>query len=175
MSCVYVISDVHFGHKNICRYRPNFSSMEEHDQVILDNILSTVKKRDTLWMLGDTCFDRAKYDFIRQIRSAVDTLNYLPGNHDTDNIYRQEVYKDMVKEGLFKYTGSMFKYKKAWLTHSPIHPIELRGKINIHGHTHNVLMPEPEYMNVCVEHTEYKPIAMQEVFRRYEEKVRGAE
>lgn len=170
MSCVYVISDVHFGHKNITRYRPSFASAEEHDQVILDNILSTVRKRDILWMLGDTCFDRDKYDFIRQIKNSVASLNYIPGNHDTDNSYRQEVYKDMVNEGLFNYTGSMFAYKKAWLTHPPIHPVELRGKINIHGHTHNVLMPEAEYINVCVEHTNYRPIAMQEVFNMYREK-----
>lgn len=167
MTCVYVISDVHFGHKNICKYRPSFSSAEEHDYTIFDNILSTVKKRDILWMLGDTCFDRSRYDFIRQIKSAVSALNYIPGNHDTDTVDRQQMYKEMVNEGLFNYTGSMFRYKRAWLTHSPIHPMELRGKINIHGHTHGVFMPEPEYMNVCVEHTEYKPIPMQEVFSRY--------
>lgn len=173
MTCVYVISDVHFGHKNICKYRTQFSCAEEHDNFILENILSTVKKRDILWILGDTCFDRSRYDFIRKIKNAVTSLNYIPGNHDTDNRYRQQVYIDMVKEDLFNYTGSMFTYKDAWLTHPPIHPKELRGKINIHGHTHNVLMDEPEYMNVCVEHTEYKPIALQEVFRRYELKIKN--
>ena len=31
MSKVFFISDTHFGHNNICKYRPQFSSAKEHD------------------------------------------------------------------------------------------------------------------------------------------------
>lgn len=166
MSKMWIISDVHFGHLNICRYRPQFSSMEEHDETVFENILTTVRKRDTLWMLGDSCFDEASYQKIVSISKAVLHLNYIPGNHDTDSGPRQEMYKRMIKDGLFSKTGSMFKHKGFWLTHPPIHPIELRGKPNIHGHTHNAFMGEG-YVNVCVEHTNFKPIAFEEIRARF--------
>ena len=58
------------------------------------------------------------------------------------------------------------KYKGAWLSHAPIHPAELRGKINIHGHVHyaNVLDEtgklDNRYFNVSLENTGGCPIAL---------------
>ena len=57
MSRVLLISDTHFSHKNICKFRADFSTPEEHDETIFNNIMKTVNKRDTLWMLGDIAFD----------------------------------------------------------------------------------------------------------------------
>jgi calcineurin-like phosphoesterase family protein len=164
MARLFFISDIHLGHANIRAYRPEFSSVEEHDNTIFDNILTTVTKRDTLWMLGDSCFTEERFKMIETISESVGYFHYIPGNHDTDNAKRQEMYKEMVKRGFFKKTGSMFKHKGFWLTHPPIHSMELRGCKNIHGHTHNVKMldasgkVDKNYINVCVEHTEYAPI-----------------
>jgi calcineurin-like phosphoesterase family protein len=172
MARLFFISDVHFGHRNICKYRPRFTSVEEHDNTIYENILSTVGKRDTLWMLGDTCFTEERFKMIETISQRVGILHYIPGNHDTDNGIRQEMYKEMVKRGFFHKTGSMFKHKGFWLTHPPIHPTELRGCINIHGHTHQTQMLDhsgeldKRYVNVCVEHTDYKPINFEVIKER---------
>lgn len=57
------------------------------------------------------------------------------------------------------------KYKKSWLSHAPIHPAELRGKINIHGHVHDATitdengLPDLRYFNVSLENTGGRPIA----------------
>ena len=50
------------------------------------------------------------------------------GNHDLDRIGMKTVsqYYDEVY--------SLLKYKEFWLSNCPIHPDELRGKFNIHGH-----------------------------------------
>ena len=189
MSVVYVISDTHFGHKNICHYRKQFSSMEQHDQLILNNILETVKKRDTLWMLGDCFFQEHTIDYAKAISDSVQHLNFIPGNHDSDNTERLELLKKMINMGLFHKVGSMFKIGGFWLTHPPIHPAELRGKPNIHGHVHFatvmherriehspfniefVTEPDPNYVNVCCENVDYKPINFQLIkagWRSYE-------
>ena len=177
MGCVWLMSDIHFGHRAICKYRKDFQTREEHDETVFNNIVNTVRKKDILWLLGDCCFDEASYEKIAEISKAVSQLNYIPGNHDTDNSVRLEMYKKMVIDGLLHKTGSMFKLNELWLTHAPIHPDELRGKVNVHGHTHNVEMMreivsyenfvwvenDPRYYNVCVEHTDYKPIKLQTI------------
>ncbi len=62
---------------------------------------------------------------------------------------------------------SLLSYKGHWLSHAPIHPMELRGKKNIHGHCHPYLMTkevygetvvDDRYINVCVEYVGYTPI-----------------
>ncbi len=61
---------------------------------------------------------------------------------------------------VFEEVHSMLKYKGMWLTHCPMHPDELRGKINIHAHVHEQTVmqgwgpwrkPDPRYVNTCVD------------------------
>jgi len=165
MSKVYFISDTHFGHKNITNHRKSllYSTMEEHDEFVLDNILSTVSKRDTLWILGDIAFSvEAFNEYVLKIADRVTNLNVIFGNHDMDSgarpnprLYNQRNIR----------TFGLFKYKKAWLSHGPIHPAELRGKFNIHGHVHYASIDDPRYINVCVESpiVMYKPVTWQQI------------
>lgn len=54
----YFISDPHFGHKNVLEFekRP-FSTVEEMDQAIIDNVNYTIKKKnDIVFWLGDMFF-----------------------------------------------------------------------------------------------------------------------
>jgi calcineurin-like phosphoesterase family protein len=157
MSDVYVISDLHFGHKNILNYRTGFSSIEEHDTIIMDNILSTVGERDTLWMLGDCFFNEESLEYLRRISSKCLQVNLVLGNHDTDNAVRQRNIRTILNEGLVNKIGSTFKRHGAWLTHTPIHPDELRGCTNIHGHVHTATIQDSRYFNACVENINYTP------------------
>ena len=54
---VYFTSDLHLGHRNIIslQYRP-FESVEEMDRALIDNFNSVVKKNDTVFILGDICY-----------------------------------------------------------------------------------------------------------------------
>ena len=50
----FVISDPHFGHKNIINYcRPEFSSTEEMDGLIIKNWNKVVNPEDVVFVLGD--------------------------------------------------------------------------------------------------------------------------
>lgn len=163
MSRVLVISDLHFGHKNICKYRPEFSSMHEHDMTLLDNVLSSVNKRDCLWLLGDCFFQKHTIEYALKISANVETLNFIPGNHDTDNSERLGILKQLISYNTFNKVGSMFKTKHFWLSHPPIHPAELRGRPNVHGHVHTATVPDKNYMNVSAENVFYKPVNMQDL------------
>lgn len=70
MSNVYVIGDLHFGHKNICNFRLDLglTCEEEHAEFIIDNWNKTVNKRDTIWVLGDACFSVSCLDRFKRMK-----------------------------------------------------------------------------------------------------------
>lgn len=162
MSCVWVISDPHFGHENITKFR-NVSSVEENDSIILDNILTLTTKRDTLWILGDSFLTYESLSILEKISSHVAYLHAILGNHCTDKGRWEKIAVHSLRH--YKSVHSLYKMKgKAWLSHHPIHPNELWGKINIHGHVHNATIPDERYVNVCVDNTGMKPIKLQDIY-----------
>lgn len=152
MSKVYLIADLHLGHKNVVKWRSGFNSHEEHDELILGNLHATVKKRDFLYILGDVAFSEEALKELKKFTDRV-TTHLILGNHDTE----KRVPQDMLFS-CFKSVSSLKSYKNTWLSHAPIHQDELRGKFNIHGHTHSHIIDDPRYLNVCAEQIEYKPI-----------------
>lgn len=159
---VYVIADTHFNHKNILKVRPRFATVEEHDTTIVHNILKTCGKRDSLYILGDVCLGPQSFDYLRQIAEGVEFLHIVLGNHDGERSVAPSVEQLM---SLCKGVYGMKKYKRAWFTHCPMHPEELRGKINIHGHMHDKVIDDPRYVCVSCEQVDYTPINVETIFR----------
>lgn len=158
---VYVISDTHFAHTNILRYRTNFSSIEEHDNTITENILSICGKRDSLYILGDVVIYNNGLYYLEKIAKNVEFLHICLGNHDHER-KNSPTLEDYMK--LCKSVFGMKKYKSSWLTHAPLHPEELRGKINIHGHVHSNSVEDDRYVNVSCENVGFKPINFADIF-----------
>lgn len=162
MSNVYYIADAHFGHKNILNFRKEFSSIEEHDSFIMDNILSIVTKRDTLIMVGDMFFTyKALYEKGELLRKAPGWIHLVLGNHDTDKPERAENVGRMWT--MFDSVHGLTSRNGFWLSHAPIHPVELRGKKNIHGHVHTQTIDDERYINVSCENVRYKPISLNDI------------
>ncbi len=77
------------------------------------------------------------------------------GNHDKFTLETYSQYFNKI-HGFMKKGGF-------WLSHAPIHPKELRGRVNIHGHVHSKSIPDPRYFNVSVEALGGIPISMDEI------------
>ncbi len=137
---VYFTSDLHLGHKNIHKFRGGFSSEEEHQTYIIKAWKTTITKRDDVYVLGDACFTMEALDLLRDLPG---TKHLIRGNHD--ELYTQAYLK------VFKNVYGLKKYKEFWLSHAPIHPQELRGRVNLHGHVHYQTVPDNNYFNCCVE------------------------
>jgi calcineurin-like phosphoesterase family protein len=156
VSKVYFISDLHLGHKRICEFsgplRGDSTTVEEHDKFIVDQWNSVVTKNDLVWVLGDVCFDKAALPLLKQLKGS---KHLVLGNHDEFTIQTYQLY--------FSKIVGFTKYKGLWLSHAPIHPDELRGKINVHGHVHSKSIPDPRYVNVSVEVLNGKPISFEEI------------
>jgi len=79
---VYFISDLHLGHKNIMRLcnRP-FNSVEEMDEVLIDNWNRKIHRNDTVYIMGDLMFRNelpAEY-YLDRLKGQ---KHLFIGNHD---------------------------------------------------------------------------------------------
>lgn len=155
---VYFAADLHLGHKNIHKYRPEYETPELHDQAILDMLNDSVTKRGIYYLLGDVAFTQEAISSLSKV-NAYGNIRIILGNHDIERGVKVE---DWVNAG-FKDIYSLKKYKEFWLSHAPLHPDELRGKINIHGHTHNKSMQDSRYVCVSLEQTNYKLLSLWEI------------
>jgi calcineurin-like phosphoesterase family protein len=146
MANVWFCSDLHFGHKNIQKFRLHVESEEDNRQKIINDWKECVTKRDDVYVLGDACFTRETID---EFASLNGRKHLIRGNHDQLDT---QVY---LKH--FKSVYGLLKYKEFWLSHAPIHPNELRGKVNLHGHVHYHTIRDgngcvnKQYFNCCVE------------------------
>ena len=142
---VYFTSDLHLGHKNIHKFRTWFNSEQEHQDYIVSCWKKTITKRDDVYVLGDACFTM---EAIALVKDLPGTKHLIRGNHDECDT---QVYLTA-----FKNVYGLKKYKEFWLSHAPIHPQELRGKVNLHGHVHFHTVPDNNYFNCCMENV--KPL-----------------
>lgn len=156
MNNIYVISDLHFGHKNIALHR-GFESSEEHDNHIISKWNSIVDKRDTVWILGDITMSKSIYYPLLNKLNGIKKV--VLGNHD----------KPSHIPDLLKYVNvvcGMIKYKGALLAHCPVHEDQFdRFSINVHGHTHEVWLEDKRYVNVSCDAVNYIPQLLKELIQ----------
>lgn len=152
MSKVFFTADQHFGHRAICKYRTEFTSAQEHDAYLVESWNKVVTKHKYIvWVLGDFCIQNKTYDFAKLISSLNGEIRVVTGNHDYLPAYVHD--KIQVMNGVCK------KYD-FWLSHCPVHPNEIRGKKNLHGHIHGAhnQLNDSRYINVNCEFWGYKPV-----------------
>lgn len=162
------IGDLHLGHVNMALKR-GFATVEEHDEYIISQWNKVVNKKDITWILGDITMEKSSsYHLLNRLNGM---KKVVLGNHDRPS--------DVTK--LLQYVNfvsGMFKYKGIWLTHCPVHPMELEYNIkrNIHGHIHEhlvnieynidgniVKIPDNRYHCVSCERVDYVPQTLKQL------------
>lgn len=182
MPSVWLISDTHFGHEKTCSVfkRPDgtplrpFASAEEMDEAMVSRWNDRVRPGDKVYHLGDVVINRK---FLSVLARLNGDKVLIRGNHDIFKLSDYtEHFRDVrgydVKNGMI-------------LSHVPVHSDSLaRFGCNVHGHLHanRVMRPrgvdaktgeilysdqiDPRYHCVSVEHTDYAPISLEEVYDR---------
>ena len=182
MPAVFLTSDTHFGHKNICKFtnsdgspvRP-WDDADEMDEDMVKRWNETVGPKDKVYHLGDVVINRKSL-------SILDRLNgdkvLIKGNHDIFKL------SDYVK--YFRDIRAYHVMNGMILSHIPVSKDSIaRFGTNIHGHTHGnrVMMDkvsstlyvqeptvtkviDPDYFCVCVEQTDFRPILFEDVIQR---------
>jgi len=165
---IYYWSDIHFSHKNIIKYTgrpyPDYEAMNEG---LITSYLNTVTANDVVVFGGDIGF--GNIDLINQ------KLNRLPGykiqivgNHD---MYRDGSLYDLnFDERHLCFVTNIDDCNMSFQllhTHYPLGDQYVpENCLSVHGHIHNHLMTGNKHINICVEHTNYKPMHIRELISK---------
>lgn len=174
---IWATSDLHFFHNREFLYKPRgFNSIEEHNEIIVQNWNKSIKNTDTVYLLGDLMLNNNEGG-IKLLNQLQGKIYYIRGNHCTDN--RCELYKNtnmIPLSGDFHTSwASLEKIKgySLYLSHYPtmigsledMSPLRKR-LINIHGHLHtkNKFYQDIPFMyNVALDAHNNTPVSFDEV------------
>jgi len=169
MTDIWFTSDTHFGHADILTFpgydgqliRPGFMDINHMDEQLICNWNAVVKPTDKVYHAGDFGYSISKY------RPRLNgTINLIVGNHDK---LRQKDFAHFKSIYSWRYFSAKEVAKPFVLSHYPLHlmAFDYKGgascKHNVHGHIHEKVvlkgnMPDPQYINICVERTNYTPV-----------------
>lgn len=154
MANVFFVGDLHAGHRNVHKFRTQFASEQEHFEAMKENYHKVVTKRDKVIFTGDTAFTLER---LADVSTWAGDQILVAGNHCTQDLNMRVI------AAYFKEVHALLKYKEFWISHAPMHPDELRGKVNIHGHVHHATIPDSRYFNTSLENTGFMPISLDEI------------
>lgn len=119
-SKVFFTSDTHFGHnKSFVFEKRGYSSVEEHDEKLIDMFNKYIKKSDVLFHLGDFCLNTKRERFDQLLdQIECENIYYVWGNH---NACIKDAYREVVSE---KYNVDENTF---------VYPVTYKNKLNFLG------------------------------------------
>lgn len=163
MADIWFISDTHFSHENILKFkddkgeliRGRFSSVSLMDEYMIEMWNDRVKPGDKVYHLGDVAFGSN----LKIVKKLNGKKRLVVGNHDKIN---RELCSYFDK--IMLWTGGKFKEHGFVCSHIPLREDQMRdAEINVHGHIHQNAPPSRRHICVCVEHTDYAPVHLDEI------------
>ena len=162
---IYLVADTHFSHFNIMKYckRP-FSTVEEMNEVMIDNWNKLVRPNDEIYHLGD--FGFGSHEKIKEIRKKLNgKIHLILGNHDIKGrldklrVWESVQHAKHIK-GLDKPLYAVHYCPKVWYNSH-------YNSYGIYGHSHGGLNSyaekEGKLLDVGVDTNNFKPYHLDEV------------
>jgi len=159
---IWFTADLHLVHANIIKYcdRP-FTSAEEMDSILLDNLASKVKPGDLLYYLGDLSFKAEAASLFFERMKGV-TIHFIIGNHDSKAVISLA--------------------KKHCSDVTPLKDIEIDGQAitlchyamrvwnashfnawQLYGHSHGTIPPVGKQHDVGVDANDFFPVSFDDI------------
>ena len=195
---VFFISDLHIHHRKILEYSPrrvevmglkDETAINEHDTWIKDMWLSTVKRGDHVYVLGDFILSGRDWAvrYLHGLKKSGCHLHLIVGNHDkaTENLNNMFASIDHIKVVDFKKTAFPFIEEETFpcvMCHYPMKswPRKCHGAVNLYGHVHHnsPWIDEDPYdlsLNVGLDapFANYGLIPLEKVYAWYKERLNG--
>lgn len=159
---IFIVSDTHWGHQNILKFTDSktgdrirlFESLDEMDELMIENWNKTVRDEDIVYHLGDVYFGEG-HKVLKRLKGR---KRLIVGNHD--NLKSPYLQNNFQKILMWR----MFPEFNCVLTHVPIHESSMyKVQYNLHGHIHQQASPSERHVNCCVEVQNYTPRAIEEL------------
>ena len=182
----FFTSDTHFCHDRGFLYQPRgFTSIQEHDETIIENWNKIIKPGDIVYHLGDTILNNNDkgINYFNQLNGHIFLIR---GNHDTVN--RLDKIKYECKNVISGARGWDFPYVDIqkingytfYLSHYPTITSNVENMaplkhhtINLHGHTHSkdsFYNDMPFCYNVALDAHNCHPVSFEEIIAEIEKK-----
>jgi len=142
----FYVSDTHLGHERMLSMQPRpFSTIEEHDEYIIESWNSVVGDQDIVYHIGDFAFGLSRdADRIRGIFGRLRGRKHLIiGNHDTDK--KGALHPTLASLDWEARPEHALRAKDSghdlWLSHYAPRswPSQHYGAIHFYGHSHGKL------------------------------------
>lgn len=177
---LWVISDTHFGHKNIIQFQQR---PESHEVIMLSHWIDRVGEHDQLLHLGDVFMGKQgnPWRWAKVLSRMPGEKFLIKGNHDKakDSLYAEAGFTIVPP----------FVHERIAFTHEPIGTLWNPGDfpldswdVNVHGHIHRGKMGDKiaaaaerhdgspfdgkTYINVSVEETGLAPVQLGNILGR---------
>lgn len=169
----YFTSDLHFGHENLVKQRPQFSSVEEMDRVLIENWNNTVTNNDVVVVTGDMFFRNQTpcYFYLQKLKGK---KILVKGNHDASWLKKftdeniSKFFEEIVEHRSFKQNKC-----RIWTCHYPVlcWDSSLHGDFLVCGHIHNknsgyeyeMFKHAGNLFNAGVDINDFKPVTLREL------------
>jgi calcineurin-like phosphoesterase family protein len=171
---IYFTADPHFYHEApFVLRRRGCSSAEEWNELFIEAINTKVNRDDTLWILGDYCFNNKKYQSTRN-KIKCKNIRFIFGNHDHRGKTKETFGESNCYEyKMIKENGNMialFHYPNIFWQASHYQSYHLYG--HLHGMREEYLdnlFPSRRSMDVGPENAyrligKFEPFSMTEMF-----------
>jgi len=168
---IFFTSDLHLGHANIIRHcnRP-FATVDEMDEVLIDNWNAKVSKGDTVYILGDLMFrnKRPAEEYLSQLNGK---KHLVVGNHDKAWMKKVDLSRWFESVEMMRFFSD--GQRKITLCHYPMMswPFSNHDGWLIYGHIHEntdmdywPLIERSAYMlNAGVDINGFAPVSFEEM------------
>ena len=172
---IWFTSDLHFNHTNILKYEPisrPFETVEEMNEVLIENWNRHVDEEDTVYVLGDLCMGKDT-DIPGILERLKGHIILIRGNHDGSK--RRKIYE---KHGIEIKDICYLSYKGRYfvMCHFPIASEEFMEMVRkdnsevimLYGHIHS--NAPKGYVDgtfhVGVDTNELRPVSVEEIWQQ---------
>jgi calcineurin-like phosphoesterase family protein len=163
-SAVFFTSDTHFGHGGaLGLYHRPFASVAAMNAAIVERWNAAVGPDDVVWHLGDFAI-RQKQPVIAGLLAQLNGHKHLlTGNNDPPATTELDGW-----ESVQPYAEMMVDEVPLVLCHYPFRTWRgmTKGAVNLHGHCHGRLKPQPRQFDVGVDVWGFRPVTLSEILRR---------
>ena len=177
----YFTADTHFGHARIIGFadRP-FVSVDEMDECLIANWNARVRRRDTVYHLGD--FALGRVERIREVFSRLNgTKHLLLGNHDRAGEMTGLGWASVqhyLRRSVDGVTFCMLHYPMLTWERRSRNAVDRVASVNLFGHVHST-PDDPKHAwdrcqyDVGVDNNAFAPISSQEIVAKLRARVPG--
>lgn len=171
----WFVSDHHFGHDNMLNFVDGsgnkirqFDDISHMNETLIERHNSLVNDIDHVYFGGDVCFDNDTFHRIMPRLKGKKRL--ILGNHDH---FRMDEYYKYFKKIVSWRQFSNFKHRFTFC-HYPLHESAFNNRVKfcVHGHIHKNLIKDGRYINVCVEHTNYSPVSVDDLMKEMDKRTK---